>query len=254
MMRPFRQLLRRVAALRDPKPRTLDQWIADHHSVVEAEMDRIEHLVPEDGIVVDVGANVGLFTESLLRRRPGVRVVCFEPVKRYHDVAVERLKRFPQVEIHPMGLSNAIEDRPIWLAPHNPGANSVMDDIMFDRRENSEVREDTQIVEEQIHLTTWSAFAAEKGIDEVHFVKTDTEGFDYAVLDGMLDFLRKTTRLPVLYTELLHENYHPRWDEQQRVVDALLEIGYGDVDLESMKKVDNILFLPRDADDRGEGA
>ena len=60
----------------------------------------------------------------------------------------------------------------------------------------------------------------------------------------MLPFLERAERLPVIYSELLEEDYHPRWEEQAAVVERLFEIGYEYQDLSSMAKVDDILFLP----------
>jgi hypothetical protein len=78
----------------------------------------------------------------------------------------------------------------------------------------------------------------------VDFIKTDTEGFDYAVLRGMLPFLERTDRLPVILSELLEQEYHPHWNEQAAVVERLFELGYQRQDLSNMAKVDDILFLP----------
>jgi FkbM family methyltransferase len=200
--------------------------------------------VPNGCTFVDVGANVGLFTEALLRHRPDCTAILFEPVERYHAACAARVGGLPNVTLHRCALSDSDEERTIFKAKHNYGANSVLPEIMFDRRENSMVRPDTVVEQETIICRTWDGFAAEHGIDVVDFVKTDTEGFDFAVLRGMLGFLERTPRLPVILSELLEEDYHPRWPEQLEVVERLVEVGYRPVDLTKMAKVDDILFLP----------
>jgi FkbM family methyltransferase len=165
-------------------------------------------------------------------------------VARYHQACQERFQGDDRVELHQLALSDCEEERLIYKARHNYGANSVMPEIMFDRRDNAMVRPNTKIDEELIQCTTWDSFAREHGIDSVDFIKTDTEGFDYAVLRGMLPFLERTAHLPVIYSELLEEAYHPCWAEQAEVVERLFEIGYQRQDLSKMAKVDDILFLP----------
>lgn len=244
MVNPLRSILRRFKDLTQPRPKTLDEWALAHGDVVAKEIQRILPHVPEKALVLDVGANVGLFSEALLRERPLVRVIQFEPVARYHQACQERFAGDERVKLHQLALSDSEEERLIYKARHNYGANSVMPEIMFDRRENAMVRPDTEIEEELIRCTTWDAFALQHRIERVDFIKTDTEGFDYAVLRGMLPFLERTSHLPVIYSELLEEDYHPRWSEQAEVVERLFEIGYQRQDLSTMAKVDDILFLP----------
>lgn len=237
---------RLLQKLRLGRGASLDDWIEHHRRQVQEDVRRILPYVPEDGRIVDIGANVGLFTECLLRERPRASAVLFEPVQRYHDHCVRRLSGFPNVTVHRLGVGNQAGPVTIYKAAHNFGANSVMEDIMFDRRANSEVREDTVIEPEEIHMVVFSDFAREHGIGDVDLVKTDTEGYDFAVLEGMLPWLRERTRLPAILSELLAKDYHPRWAQQEAVVREIVALGYEDVDLDGMRKVDDILFVPRD--------
>ena len=239
------RLIQKLGSLRPFRSSSLDEWIERHRRQVREDVRRVLPYVPADGRIVDVGANVGLFTECLLEHRPGLAAVLFEPVSRYHERCAARFAGNPRVAVHRLGVGHVAGPVTIYKAAHNFGANSVMEDIMFDRRENSEVRADTVIEPEEIELVVFSDFAREHSIGDVDLVKTDTEGFDFAVLRGMLPWLRERTRLPVILSELLAEDYHPRWREQAAVVRELVELGYEPVDLSAMRKVDDILFVPR---------
>lgn len=245
MIQGIRSLLKRLSSLRDPRPYTLEEWAARHREVVHKDLDRILPYIPEDGLFLDVGANVGLFTEAILEHRPNVQAILFEPVQLYYDHCVQRLGDRPNVTIHRLALSDSDETRSIFKAKHNYGANSVMKEIMFDRRENAMVRPDTVVEEEEIQCRRLDSFAPEHGIGQVDFIKTDTEGFDYAVLGGMLEFLSNSPQLPVILSELLEESYHPCWDKQVAVVKKLEGLGYEPVDLSSMATVEDILFVPK---------
>lgn len=234
--------------LRGQRRKTLEEWAEGHAEVVRQEVERILPHLPEEGLLVDVGANIGLFTQAVLDRRPGLHAVLFEPVAKYHALCSQRFEQDPRVEVHKLALSDAIEERTIFKTAHNYGGNSVVTELIFDERENARIFPETEIEEERIRCTTWDAFAQEHGIEEVAFVKTDTEGFDYAVLKGLVPFLERTGQRPPILSELLNREFHTRWAEQDAVVRHLFEIGYQEQDLSSMEWIADILFLPADAD------
>lgn len=245
MLSSLRSLVRRLASLRDPRPHTLDEWIERHREVVQRDVDRIIRYLPDEGTFLDVGANVGLFTEAVLAHRPNATAILFEPVERYHRHCVERLGARPNVTIHRLALSDTDEERTIYKAKHNYGGNSVVTELMFDRRENAEVRPDTVMEEETVQCRRFDGFSLEHGIDQVDFIKTDTEGFDYAVLRGLLPFLKRTGQLPVILSELLAESFHPYAKQQREIVDQVVALGYEPIDMSGMQnKVEDFLFVP----------
>jgi len=244
VLKKVSRILKKLGGFAGSDPRSLEEWIERHRPTVERDVLRVLPHLPEDGRFVDVGANVGLFTECVLVHRPRCEAILFEPVSRLYENCQQRFADNPRVTVHQKGLGNEAGMVKIFKAQHNFGANSVMEDIMFDRRDNSEVRSDTVIETEQIEVVVFSEFAREHGIGDVDLVKTDTEGFDFAVLEGMLDWLAERERLPVILSELLARDYHPRWAHQERVLTRLFDLGYEKVDLTHMKKVEDILFLP----------
>ena len=244
MWSKLRSLARR---LRGERRESLQEWAARHGEVVRQEVERILPHLPEEGLLVDVGANIGLFTEAVLAQRPGLRALCFEPVERYHALCEERFQDDPRVEVHRLALSDAVEERTIFKVAHNYGGNSVVTELIHDDRDNARIFPETEVEEETIQCTTWDTFAQEHGIEEVAFVKTDTEGFDYAVLKGLVPFLERTGQRPPILSELLNREFHTRWTEQDAVVRQLFEIGYEEQDLSSMEWIADILFLPAES-------
>lgn len=67
--------------------------------------------VDETSLVVDVGANIGLFTMSLLKQYPGIRVHCIEPVPTLFEAcrqnAARNAKSPTDVVCHNVGLGDA---------------------------------------------------------------------------------------------------------------------------------------------------
>ncbi len=241
---PIRNWLRKLRAKIAPLRLDLDQWTAKHRSVVDATLDQVIDRIPGEGLILDVGANVGLFTQQLRARRPRCEYLLFEPVQRYFGLCQGRFEGVQGVQVLNIALSSKNEQRPIFKAAHNPGGNSVLPEIMFDRRENSEVTERTVVEEERIECRRFDDVAKERGIESVAFVKIDTEGFDYAVLQGLFDFLQQTGQRPPILTELMCEDYHPFWREQREIIGRYVGLGYGAIDFDALPKIGDVLLLP----------
>jgi len=211
--------------------RTLEEWEERHEPRVRASVEMILPHLPEGGVFLDIGANVGAFARLVREARPDVRGILFEPVAKYRKICEERFADDDLIEVAPLALGDENAERTIYMAAHNPGANSLVTEIMFDRRANSSVRPDTVIEEETITLRTGASWLDERGIDHVDVIKSDTEGFDYAVLDGLRPWLVRTGCRPALHVEVLHEDYHPLIERQRAALAAYVELGYGAVDL-----------------------
>lgn len=241
----LKKLLKKIGRMTDPRPWTLEEWMEHHRPRVRKDVDAIMRFVPEGGRFVDIGANVGMFTECLLELRPGCEAFLFEPVSQYFEHCRARFAEDPRVHVFPLGVGPEPGKHTIYKPEHNYGGNSLVEELCFDERENAETRADTVWSTEEIDLVNFSTFAAEHDIGDVDFVKTDTEAYDYAVLQSMLPWLRERSRLPAILSEMLSPTFHTRAKEQAEVVQALVELGYQDVDLPTHPKVFDVLFLPR---------
>jgi FkbM family methyltransferase len=206
--------------------------------------------VPEEGIFLDIGANVGLFALHLTEARQRARGILFEPVHAYHARCAQRFAGNPRIRVVHAALGDEDRTATIYKAAHNPGANSLMEDIMFDRRPNSMVSEHTRIESEEVTLHHASRWLEREGIAHLDFIKSDTEGYDFAVLRGLVPWLERTGCRPVILVELLQESYHPRSAEQRAALAELVRLGYSEVDLAQLGgTVGDALLLPRAAED-----
>lgn len=247
MISGLRSIIKRLTPWRHPRPLTLENWIAHHRKVVERDVERVLHHIPERATFIDIGANCGLFTEAVLAARPGSRAYLFEPMRRYYEHCQERFRNTPLVSVHHTGLSSVDEELTIYLTPNNYGGNSVVRELMYDPRETPLVPHGTVLKQDRIRCRPFHSLATELGIDQVDFIKTDTEGYDHAVLRGMLPFLQKTERLPVILSELLREDFHPFGAQQREVIDKVVSLGYRPIDMSGMtERVGDYIFIPLD--------
>ncbi|MDA1264497.1 MAG: FkbM family methyltransferase [Planctomycetota bacterium] len=243
----LKKILKKLGSLKDPRAMTLDEWIESHRPRVEQDVARIVDHVPAGGTFVDVGANVGLFTETLLKHRPGCKAFLFEPVKRYFEVCSARFADNPDVTVFPYAVGPEPGPHRILKAKYNYGGNSMVEEVVYDDRAVSVTSKDARsdFEPEDIEVVDFSEFAVKQGIGEVDFVKTDTEGYDFAVLTSMLPWLRERTQLPFILSELLSRSYHPWPDQQDAVMRSLFDIGYEEMELPDEPQVFDLIFVPR---------
>jgi FkbM family methyltransferase len=193
----------------------------------------------ENAVFLDVGANVGVYTEHILRERSGARAYLFEPVRSHFERCVARFAQNPNVIVEHCALGDADSVSTIWKPKHNPGGNVIDAEIVARRRGFMDFKP------EEIRVRVFDEYARDHGIAAVDFIKTDTEGYDYRVLRGMLAFLERCEKKPVILAELLSPAFHPDYEGQLDVLRALYRLGYGEVDLAGMENVQDFLFIPK---------
>jgi len=172
------------------------------------DIDLIHRLVKRGDSVVDVGANIGFYSE-VLANCVGAdgHVYAFEPEQRNFDRLVERARPYPQ--IHPVRAAVADKPGPIdlYLSPH----------LNIDHR--------TYPTEERRQRTTIEAvsldsFLADRA-DRIQFIKMDIQGAEYAALLGMRDVVQRSPHVRILME--LWPFVHERFGAGTMVVLSLLE-------------------------------
>jgi FkbM family methyltransferase len=92
---------------------------------------RHDYAIPKDfltiktPIVVDVGANVGLFALYMKMIRPESIIHCFEPVPTTLELLQANVGYMSDFHIYPFGLSNCNQKAAMSLHPSNTGQHSV---------------------------------------------------------------------------------------------------------------------------------
>lgn len=152
--------------------------------------------VPDNAVVLDVGANIGFYAIALataLRER-GVSIRCFEPAKRNFERLQENI-RINDLQDVVAAFRVALGDSEgfVELAGETDHAaatgNAVIARTLPACAGDSACR-----------LTTLDQFAAEHGLQRCDMIKVDIEGWDYAFLRGGLACLSRFK--PLIFLEL----------------------------------------------------
>ena len=205
----------------------------------EALSDAIKPHLPVDGVLFDIGANIGYFSK-VVGQRTGFRgsAHLFEPIPHLAQFCFRSLADLEfSVAVHQYGLGDTDGTVDIFIdTKGNFGWNTLI------------VERAAEMTPQQIIIRRFDGI----GLTVVpSVIKIDVEGAEYLVLRGLLPALRSWEKRPPILCEIGWGTGHPAWDEELAVFGELLELGYrpttltGEpVVLEEIDKTRDILFLP----------
>jgi FkbM family methyltransferase len=227
-------------------------YIFSVFKILTLRMDRKENdffhfleLLPERGIILDVGANIGIMAVHLSRSRPNSSVHCFEPIQENFSTLqrVIAFFRLRNAVAHPLALS----DTPGRLRMLMPVSRRVkfqgLSHVIHDDLPQGEGR-----VYEVPACTLDSMEELLNGGLPVTAIKIDVENHESNVLKGAENLIKKYR--PVIYCEL--------WENENREksISFMNALGYRCKVLRGNALVDfepggypsqNFFFLPGEA-------
>ena len=137
-------------------------------------------LIPHNAIVVDAGANMGMFSIFAARKHPDATIYAFEPVPRVFEYLKENTKEYPNIKIFNCALGESKGKATIVVTPESIGGNyvSVTGGMPID-------------------VTTIDNLGV-----RVDFIKIDTEGFEANILNGAVRTIK--TSKPIVAMSAYH--------------------------------------------------
>ncbi|MDF1812898.1 MAG: FkbM family methyltransferase [Verrucomicrobiales bacterium] len=157
-----------------------------------------DRIVRKGDTVLDIGANIGIFTIGLSRLvgQEG-KVYSFEPNRELVEILKETIKKnnLTNVSLQPFALGRAREDRELFVPKGNAGAASLISPP------ESAIHESMKV-----SVNSLSDFVADEGIRSIRFMKIDVEGFELDVLEGGLRVLDDVNPDAILFECNLDES------------------------------------------------
>jgi len=183
--------------------------------------NREAHL-PVDGVVLDVGANVGIMTLNFARACPSGHVYAFEPT----CFALEKLKR--NISLNPELADNILVTQAFVTAPgctENTlrAYSSWRVDKSPDKADHP-VHGGTPMDTEGAISISLDDFVKKKQIDRVDLLKIDTDGYELDVLKGATEVLQAYR--PSIIFEIGQYLIQERGQSFQDFYDLLKPLGY----------------------------
>lgn len=144
-------------------------------------------------VLFDVGANHGNWSLKALALR-GVKAIlieAFEPSSETRKILMQRVASSSQIGVNAVALSSEVGTAYFYSNSVGAGTNSL-DSVSGDRVE-------------EVEVSTLDVYLTARGVERIDFLKIDTEGFDFNVLQGASEALKKGN------IELIQFEYNWRW-------------------------------------------
>ena len=129
--------------------------------------------LPQNSIVIDVGANIGDFAVQVARLRPGGQVYAIEPMaENARMIAINKILN---------SLSN------LQILQLAPGSHEGKVELQLNGNASSICWGRSDAKSETVRLTTLSQLIQELGIEHIDLLKLDCEGAEWDILPGCGD-------------------------------------------------------------------
>ena len=145
-----------------------------------------EKKVGERGVIIDVGANQGEYTQKIFSSFPNFNYILFEPQKDIFDKCLKKFENQTNFKIYNFGLFSENIEKNIYKSGTKNGLASI-----YDRKHeiNDDVKYDFQ-KSNLIKLKRFDKLGLK--IDNIKLIKIDVEGAELDVLKGFGEYLKKT--------------------------------------------------------------
>ncbi|KAG5913497.1 hypothetical protein E4U42_001112 [Claviceps africana] len=154
--------------------------------------------LPADAVVVDAGANIGLFSLYIKGRIPGARVTAFEPAPETAGTLRRNLALHGRddVTVHECALGERDCAMTLTYFPNMPGNSSLNNDgidakvrrALADNPEHPVARLRVARRPVEVAVRRLSGFLRDmEGLDRIDLLKIDVEGAEMDVLAGLDD-------------------------------------------------------------------
>lgn len=151
-----------------------------YHFIKEIRNYESFYSIKEGDVIIDAGANVGLFTLYAMRQvGPSGKVFAFEP----DEINAEKLVR--NVDLNPGVSSYTLERELLW---------STEMDLHFRESgsEGSAIASEGDPGNVTVkHATSVDLFVKEKNLTKIDFIKMDIEGAEIEAMEGSIETIRK---------------------------------------------------------------
>jgi len=200
-------------------------------------------MIPDKGIILDIGANIGIMSVWLGRNRPQSKIISFEPMP--HNIKALRrvLKHYKlqNVQIVEKALGNSTGEvemiMPVLDEVKMQGLSHVVHETITDFNNGNTFTTPIIKLDDCEHLKA--------ATEAITAIKLDVENFEFFVLEGAQAIIDKYR--PVIYTELWKN------ENRQKCFQLMKSKGYEIKVLHQKKLVDfdeqkhltqNFFFIP----------
>ncbi len=172
-------------------------------------------IIPDDGYILDIGANIGITTVPLAKSKKNATIYSIEPMPENLG-ALKRVIRYFQLK-NVRVIHTALGDQPGELKMIMPVVDNVkMQGLSYIFSEGMEIGPND--IETAVPVQKLDDISEISNGKKISGIKIDVENFEYYVLQGASQILTK--HRPIIYCEL--------WNNEKRklTINYLENLGY----------------------------
>jgi FkbM family methyltransferase len=172
-----------------------------------------------DMTLVDVGANIGLYTALAMRTlSAGGRIISVEPRPQTFaflekNIAANHRETGPRVDAFRLAAAAEAGTRILFQNPENKADNRVY------------VSKDFKWETTEVESRPLDDVLSEQGIRQINFLKIDVQGYEQMVVGGMKQTLRRSTNV-ILMTEFWPKGLREAGGDARAYLEELSELGF----------------------------
>jgi FkbM family methyltransferase len=164
-------------------------------------------------MIFDVGANEGQSVDEFKSAFPDASICSFEPSPQTHETLKKHCEGIPGARTWNCGIGSSNGTLPFREMEHNVKSSFLLPSVKCSG----------QIVKTtDVPVITLDSFAKEQGIDFVHVLKSDTQGYDFEVLKGASG-LMENNRIALVYFEIIFSDMYKNLPSIPEVLRYLTE-------------------------------
>mgnify|MGYP003118054505 CR=1 FL=1 len=189
----------------------------------------------EDSDILDIGSNVGFFSEAIVKNVNYKSIHLFEPSKEYYDYSKSNvsLQNSKNIFFNNYGLGNTNSQSILY--------KSSDDNIGWNTFLKKDPLAPANFLSKMIKENCTIKKLDDYKLKNIDFIKIDVEGLEHKVLEGGLKIIKKFK--PYILIEVGWGTSHPDWKECNKIYERLFDLGYEKINFESYTQ--DILFKPK---------
>ncbi|KYG64183.1 hypothetical protein AZI87_13120 [Bdellovibrio bacteriovorus] len=145
----------------------------------------IKKVLGQEGVFLDIGANIGIFSIVASMQSSEIKAYAFDPDENARECLTASVvsNRISNIEILPYAVSGDVGSGVLYLDSENHGGNSL--------NQESIPGGQTGLEQVNVQLTTVDRFVSDRGLKQVDLIKIDVQEHEFDVLKGATKSLRK---------------------------------------------------------------
>lgn len=169
--------------------------------IIIADQYCAKEFIKNDSVIIDAGANIGIFSLYASYLAPKGKIYSFEPVKSTFQILNKNIaSNNLENSIFPYNLALGDKKGKAEIMTDSRsllrGASIILDSDFLKNRESDFDKK------ESIEITTIDTFVKENNIARVDFIKIDTEGYEKQIIQGARNTIKEFS--PVISCSAYH--------------------------------------------------